>query len=287
MTPPVEGYLRRTVREVWAQAPALVRDPYMGVGVVVWVLCALPSLVPVLPEDLLYSWADQYSDVPSLLLVMGLAVVRARSVAEGRERFFWGVVAATLVCWLSVRLLYLLIPYETWGVGTDLTSDLLYLAGYFLLAVVLEDPPREERVDEAAKGARVESVGTLVFAMGILTYFVLAPSVFTPDLYAAWVSSLLLYSVLDVYLLARCLRIVGQADLQEGWRTTFGWLGATFGLWLAGDLTEGLMYLEWLPFVYAGTPLDLLWHAPSLTLLVALRARSLGAEERGSVLVHG
>lgn len=249
-------------------------------GLAVWVVSILPSLAPVLPPDLEYGYADQYSDVAVLLLAVALAVWTALRTKLPRERRFWLHIAGAVLAWLGVRGLYVLVPYESWGTGADLASDLLYLTGYLLLAMALEDRPDRS----PARGLRTrlrwtERVGTLVFAFGLLAYFVVIPSVFTPDAYASWVPSLLLYAVLDAYLMVRCASILAR-PVGGAWRWPYRWLAVSFGLWLLGDAVEGLMYLEVLPWVDPGTPADLLWHLPALTLLVAIRSVDWPPPER-------
>ena len=257
---------------------SLVKDPMVVAGLAVWVASILPSLAPVLSPDITLTWADQYSDAPMLILVLLTAALQVRRSPRQRERVFWRLVVGGILGWLSVRGLYLLVPFEHWGTGLDLASDLLYLAGYLAMALALERRP-----DQAAprgpdeRMERVESIGTLIFSFGLLAYFILIPSVFNPQVYASWVSSLLLYAVLDLYLLVRVLNIL-RTQPGAGWRRPYRWLSLTFAAWLVGDLTEGLMYLETIPFVFPGTPLDILWHLPGLFLLLAIRQRSADTE---------
>jgi len=254
------------------------------VGIVVWLLALVPSLADVLPEDLELTWADEYSDVPTLALVLATASLLASRARERRERGFWRLLAGCTVTWLAVRALYLFVPWTERGIAFDLATDVLYLAGYFLVALALETPPDQPpEVGSRGRERRIESLGTLVFGFGLLTYFVLVPAVFNPEIYASWVPSMLLYAVLDSYLLARTVTLL-RGGLAQGWTAPVGWLGATFGLWLVGDLTEGFMYLETIPFIEPGTPWDLLWALPPLTLLVAARSRTWsGGPAQGDV----
>lgn len=247
-----------------------LRDPFLGLGLLVWFLSALPSLLPGTPGDLAYVWADQFSDVPTLVLVMTAALLRAARAPLRRERLFWRLLAVGLAGWMTVRGLYLMIPYEGRGMGFDLATDAFYLAGYLFIALALElglAPGGEDRV------RRVESVGTLVFGFALLSYFTFAPSVFHPDAYADWVSSLFLYALFDLYLVVR-LVVVYRSLPDPGWRLALPWVGITFFLWLVGDVTEGLMYRGAIGFWEPALPTDLLWLAPPLTLLVAVRVRS-------------
>lgn len=255
-----------------------LKDPLLGIGVLAWFLSALPSLLPGDPSDLAFVWADQYSDVPTVTLVIAAALMRAARTPLRSERLFWRLLAVGLGGWMIVRGLYLLIPYENRGIGFNLASDACYLAGYLFIALALElglAPGAEVRV------RRVEAVGTLVFGFTMLSYFTFAPSVFNPAAYTEWVSSLFLYALFDLYLVVRFVTI--QRSMSDpSWRQAMPWLGVTFLLWLAGDVTEGLMYRGTLPMSEPALPSDLLWLAPSLTLLVAVRVRSRCGPEGAS-----
>lgn len=249
------------------------RDPFLWVGFVVWGLSIFPSLIPVLSPEQTFTWADQYSDAPPLALVLLAAALQVGRAHRQRERIFWRLVVGCLLGWLAVRGLYLVVPYDYWGTGLDLASDVLYLGGYLCLALALERrPDRSPATGAQAKVKRVESLGTLIFAFGLLTYFVLIPSIFNPEIYASWVSSLLLYAVLDAYLLVRALTLLG-GGLEPGWTPAMRWIAVTFAFWFLGDFLEGLMYLEAIPWVDPGSPLDIIWHVPALTLLLAVRSR--------------
>ena len=250
-------------------------------GVVVWLLSLLPSLVHVLPPNLTLTWADEFSDVPVLFIALVALAVCSHRAEEGGERAFWGLLAGCPAAWLLVRLLYSVIPYGDTGVLLDQVTDLSYLVGYLCVVLALEFRPRPTGRRTAPR-PRVEWLATLLYAFFLLSYFTLAPSIFRPELYATWVPSMLLYSVIDAYLLARTWSLL-RVGVDTAWTAPFRWLWAIFWLWLAGDLIEGLMYMEVIPFVDPGTPADTLWMAPSILFLVVARSCSWepGRRERG------
>lgn len=250
-------------------------------GAAVWLLSLLPSVVPVLPPDASFYWAGQFNDVPILLFALVALAVARHGAEERRERTFWGLLMGSPATSLAARVLYVVIPYRGRGVLSDQAIDLSYLLGYLCVVLALELGPR--RPDGGgATPHRVERLGMLLYAFFLLSYFTLAPSIFRPELYATWVPSMLLFAVMDLYLLVRTWLLL-RNGLARCWATPFRWLRAVFLLWLVGDLAEGLMYMDAIPYIDAGTPADVLWIAPGLLLLVAARSRSwaMGAEQNG------
>lgn len=250
----------------------LARDPVVLAALCVWGLAILPSILPILSPDATYTWADQFSDVPNLVFLvatLGWAIVRSQ--ARG-ERLFWWLLQASTLSWLGVRGLFLIVPFEYWGIGMDLASDVLYLQGYLLLALGIEDRIRETVTHSDSRAEYFEAVGTLVFGFGLLAYFILAPSIFNPEIYETWVTSLLLYAVIDLYLVMRTLKWMrATASTSRRHRLAF-WLLVTSLFWLISDLVEGMMYLGVFPWIDPGTPWDLLWHVPAFTILLAVRS---------------
>jgi len=247
-------------------------DPLLWLGIVVWTLSILPSLVPIFSADFTYTYADQYSDAIPLLVVF-LAMALASRTPLSRERTFWFLLMGTITAWLGTRAVYTFVSLDQWSAGWDLTTDLLYLAGYLLVAIAFERrPDRSPAPGHTSRLHQVEMLGTLVFAFGLLGYFIVIPKVFNPEVYASWVPSLLLYAVLDGYLLIRVFTVL-KADPRGGWRWPYRWLVVTFALWITGDVIEGLLYLEAIPWIDPATPWDLIWHLPSLTFLLAVLSR--------------
>ena len=248
-----------------------LRDPILWAGGAVWLLSLLPSLADVLPSDLAFSWADQYSDVPMLGFVVVAAAMRARAALDRKERTFWRLFIAGNMSWIAVRGLYVGVPYAQRGMKSDLFTDVSYLLGYLCLIAALELRP--DRVPPGrTRAGKVESLGVQTFAFLMLSYFTLAPSVFNPEAYASWVTSMALYAVLDAWLLAHAVRLL-RAGLAPGWVVPVRWLAGAFAVWLVGDVMEGLMYMKAIPYIDAGSPVDVVWAAPQLLLLLAVRSR--------------
>jgi signal transduction histidine kinase len=115
----------------------------------------------------------------------------------------------------------------------------------------------------------LERVGALLFASGLITYFVFIPGVFHPEYYRSWGPSLLLFSVLDAYIVLRVVSIL-RGRVRPEWVRPYRWLGATYFIWFVADLAEVGIKMGWVPGFDSGSPLDTLWHLPLLLLLVVL-----------------
>ena len=116
--------------------------------------------------------------------------------------------------------------------------------------------------------------GFVVFAFGLLIYFAIIPGAMNPEVYDTWIPSLLLYVVLDVYVVMR-LVYLRRASSGSHWETVYTWLLATAVLWMVTDSYEALSYIGVVPFVWSGTVLDLVWFSPFFTVVVAARSRDL------------
>lgn len=255
------------------------RDPILWIGFGIWFLSLLPSLVPILSPGATLTWADEFDDTPILLFIL-IAMAICWYLAEARrERVFWGLLMGCPAAWLTARVLYMFVPYDGNGMLSDQVTDLSYLVGYLCVVLAVEFRPRPSG-EQAGRARHVEWLAMLLYGFFLLSYFTLAPSIFRPELYATWVPSMLLFSVIDLYLVIRTWRLL-QEGVAPPWAAPFRWLWWVFLVWLAGDLTEGFMYMQILPNVDPGTPLDLLWMAPDLLLLVAARSCSWEAQHDG------
>ena len=112
-----------------------------------------------------------------------------------------------------------------------------------------------------------------MFVFGLLGYFIVLPSIFVPESYGSWVPSLAMYVVLDAYIALRLIAVL-RSRIGPDWRWTYRAIAAAYGLWFFADIAEGLLLLDAVPQIDAGTPLDLLWHLPILCILIAIQCRT-------------
>ncbi|MFQ5742694.1 MAG: ATP-binding protein [Acidobacteriota bacterium] len=251
----------------------LGRDPIVRIGLIVLLLLVIPYLAPVLSAEHTFVYADLYADLPLLLVAILAFEYRLSCLDRVSERRFWHLMSAGFTSWVAVRLLYALVPVDSWYDWIDFSSDLLYLFFYLSIVLAIEARPHAPKRYDASRALRgLESAGTIFFIFGLLVYFVIIPSTVNIETYQTFVPSLLLYVVLDAYLAIRFAH-ARRLSACRRWRSTYGWLALTAVLWTATDLVEALQYAEIVPWAWPGSLPDLFWYPPFLTVIVAARLR--------------
>ncbi len=255
-------------------ARRLGQDPVVRAAAAVFAAAFLPYVLPILPPNQRQWYADHLAEIPMLVTVL-VALQYGIGRRPAPERTFWQLVSLAIACWLAVLVVDLAAPAAWRGNRLSLAEDLLYLLFYLMLVLALElEPARQER----GRTLRwVRTAGAIVFAFGLLTYFVLIPSRLTPRQYATWVPSMLLYLSLDTYLVVR-LASLWHARPAGPWRRVHGLLLASATLWWVTDGIETLEYLGVLPRIRGGGPLDLFWYAPLASLIAAARVGAVGGQ---------
>ncbi|HVQ29423.1 MAG TPA: diguanylate cyclase, partial [Vicinamibacteria bacterium] len=252
-------------RTLWQDR--IVRLALLGVP-----LLALPYFLPLVAAER----TELYSNfvAPGALLALALAAWHyRRGAAETRaERRFFDLGGGALSLWLLQRLLRIL-TWRTASPASLLAQDALLVAFYACLVIAVHLRP--DRGDgPLALGPRrfLGITGTLIFVLGLLAYFSLIPFVFNPPLLLTAVPSMVLVVVLDILLVFRFAR-ARQSTSRPRWRAIYGWLLVTTALWLLTDLAEALISGRVLQRIPPGTPAELLWWLPFLSLVVAARVR--------------
>lgn len=215
---------------------------------IVWIVTLLPSFIPIFSPETTSLLVDGYLDIPSMF-VLAWALVRAHSSSSsGRERTFWLLLAFSATDYLGVRALKMFGTLEFLeSAAAVFTEDLLYVAATMAVVLALERRPDRAAVTGHRGQLRLlELVGALLFASGLITYFVFIPGVFHPEYYRSWGPSLLLFSVLDAYIVLRVVSILRDRVAPE-WVRSYRWLGATYFTWFVADLFEGGITMGWVP----------------------------------------
>ena len=98
----------------------------------------------------------------------------------------------------------------------------------------------------------------------------LIPAVLGADWTESYTPSLFVYVLLHASVVASFLYLRTVSGGSR-WRTTYGLLACTYGMWMTVDLTEALMYAEMIPYLEPGL-FDLCWYLPHLTTVLAASA---------------
>jgi signal transduction histidine kinase/CheY-like chemotaxis protein len=261
----------------WARQ-ALIADPVIRVGAVVFLLLAIPYLVPLFSADQMLLYAEDVTDLPLLALVLVAFQAGLRSVDHPEHRRFWTWLTVAYAFWIGVRLFYVLFPYLPGTPVGDITGDGFYL-GFYLFVVLASllrphAPPGWTRLN---RSYQVELASSVAFLLAVFAYFVAVPSAVNYAAYDTWLPSLYMYLVLDGFLIWRFLRL--RSTCQDArFRTVYGLLALTATCWFVTDLVECLSYAGVLDLA-PGSPADLLWWPSFMTVIAAARLRGADAVE--------
>jgi diguanylate cyclase (GGDEF)-like protein len=241
-------------------------DPFVRVTAIVFLTIATTYVFPILSPEI-QAHLGYNSELPLLLIAIAAFVLRWRSVDSPEERRFFGLWALALCCWLAVRIWNFFQPEST-SIGEELGTNTFYVGFYLAIALAL-DGRAHLRISGFGRRLRaLEAAGAIVFVSGLMLYFGIVPALLNPQAYRA--TSLLLYVTLDLYIASRLLFLWKRCG-SPAWRVIYGWLAAGTSLWLIVDCYEMLMWAELLPYITDGTPVDLLWLAPLIAVIIAVR----------------
>lgn len=205
------------------------------------------------------------------LLFLGLtlcALLKSLAKIESpEERRFWVDLAMAYGCWLTSRLIHLLVPEST---GRAVVEDLLY--GLFYLGMVMALERRVHRRGEW-RPTRLERAlswpGVAVFVLGILLYFVFIPLKQDLNAYLGGLPSLHYYVSLDIYLTLTAIYLA-RTSYSRRWKTLYSMLTLTVGSTLLSDLSEVFgLFQGWV----LGGPYDGLWNVPLVAMILTARMR--------------
>ncbi len=257
----------------------LHRDPMARLFFALLACLVLLYLLPVLSSQQLWFFAEYIVGI--FLSVFLLVAIRYRlaEIRSARERRFWNLIAAGVLVWLVVDLVYLATPDGRWMSWMDLMIDVLYLLLYLLFLLAIITRPHVKKASEAAPSLwNLEVTATFILIYGLLTYFVIIPQGLSPGAYDTWVPSYLLYFTLDCLLFARFTYLYWECGSLH-WRKIYGLFAAAAALWMLVDLAEILMFHGVTPYLESGSLLDLVWDLPHILLVVAALAKNHPQED--------
>lgn len=236
----------------------LVHDPFVVVGTGVLGLSLAVYFLPGIDAAAREAFALDIVDLLFLVPLTAALLGTARSTPHPEERWFWRILGAGFACWTAVKILEITVPYAEWDLTHALVDDIGYQAFYGLvLMAMFTYPHRPAGWSRGDIRYWMEAIGTVLFAGGLLTYFVLVPAALDRTVYDSLAPSMMLYVTIDVALVLVVARHLRRApDLR--WRVIYGLLAVGLTTMLVGDVVETLMLMDMLPWIEAGHPIDIL-----------------------------
>ncbi|MFQ5983312.1 MAG: PAS domain-containing protein, partial [Woeseiaceae bacterium] len=246
-------------------------DPVIWAGAAALIVLVLLYSLPVFP-GLRATVAESYGEALMAAMAILAAQYGLQQVRHREERRFWHLVTAAFVAMLAVKIAYA-VSTQADTINFSLATDVLYLLFYAFIILAANSAPHLQRGwSHQNIPYWVESLGGIVFVIGLLIYFVLIPSSYNEPSYQTNVPSLFLFLTLDVFLIAGFLYLRWDSGSAR-WRSIYGAFALAAVLWTSLDFIECLMYMEVIPYAPLGTPLDAPWLLPFATVIVAARMR--------------
>jgi len=258
---------------------SLNRDPLLLMAIALFGLMSLPYLIPVMNEDQMWSYGF-FIDLPFVTLMIVAIRYHLPNITDPAERRFWRALSIAPTAWLGMGLINVFVTLPSWKGVDYVISDLTYIFFYATLAIALENPPHLPTVAKNRRLRALNRIGAFVFLFGALLYITVLPGLFNANVY--WNSSLLLFVVLDAYIVVRLAGHLLSAK-HSAWRATYSWMLLASSMWLASDICMALMWHKILPFVDFGTVWDLLW---PLSIIVIVAAARTSVHQRGTGPSH-
>ena len=119
-----------------------------------------------------------------------------------------------------------------------------------------------------------------ILLSGLFLYFVILPSTLGIDEFLTWIPSFSLYVALDLYLVSRAVQEMRHATTPQS-RLIYGLLLAALTFALVTDSLDLAWIASHLPDAFPQAT-DLLWYAPMVLIVAAVRSGSFAADE-GSI----
>lgn len=248
------------------------KDPVLRIFPIVFAVIHIPYFLPGIDFDRFQTYVWLVSTV-FLLPFASLVLWPVRKYPfEDNERNFWKILSFSFVLWWIVSLLNLLWVTNVWPVSFDVTTDSLFLLYYIFWFLALSLMPHDRQQKRVSHSDRwLTTAGIIVLSLYLFFYFILVPSRYTPEDYATWIPSLVLFCFLDFVLAILLTRCSLKARTQR-WKTLYGALAVTAIVFALLDLLEALHLLA--PLKWNNTnAVDVIWSIPYLLIAIVGRAR--------------
>ena len=248
------------------------KDPVLRILPIVFTIIHIPYFLPGIDFDRFqaYVWL-----VSTLFLLPFASLVLwpvRRHPFEDNERNFWKILSVSFVLWWIVSLLNLLWFTNVWPESFDVTTDSLFLVYYIFWFLALSLMPHNRQQERLSRSDRwLTTAGIIVLSLYLFFYFILVPSRYTPEDYATWVPSLVLFCFLDSVLAILLTRRSLKAQTQR-WKVLYGGLAVTAVVFALLDWVEAMHLLnprDWI----APNAVEIIWSIPYLIIAIVGRAR--------------
>jgi hypothetical protein len=248
------------------------KDPQYRIFPILFAIVHIPYFLPGIDFDRFQTYVWLVSTV-FLLPFASLVLWPVRKHPfEDNERNFWKLLSLSFVLWWIVSLLNLLWITDVWPVSFDVTTDSLFLLYYIFWFLALSLMPHDLQQKRVSRSDRwLTTAGIIVLSLYMFFYFILVPSRYTPEDYATWVPSLVLFCFLDFILAILLTRRSLKARAQR-WKALYGALAVTVIAFALLDLIEALQYLDTSKWTESNAA-DIIWSIPYLIIVIIGRAR--------------
>ncbi len=259
---------------------ALSRDTQVRVAAVFSAVILFLYFVPILSPRQMVEFSSSYADIALIAVCIWSTYAGTSKITRTEERQFWTLIAASNALTFLGEILYLTLSSPSQINGRFVATDCLYLGAYMsLVMAAVMQPHRATGWSHRTPSQRFGNYCAILFGFGLLAYFVLIPSRLNPGFYITGLPSMVLFVALDVYLILQFGYLFTRTSSTQ-WRLTYGGICLTYAVWTVCD-TLGWMDYAGLYHLDLGTPEDLIWYVPLLTMILVGRARTVALTETG------
>jgi hypothetical protein len=139
-------------------------------------------------------------------VLLGVGISR---IKHPEERRFWGLMALSFGVWFAARSLWLSVGGYGWSSNLDFATDVMYLLSFLGMFMALGAMPHlAPGWSKANRLYYLGSLGRVIFAIGLVAYFVALPHLKEGGSAQTRHLSFVLYSALDLLLLTAVIHNV-------------------------------------------------------------------------------
>lgn len=233
--------------------PRLLKDPIVRVATLLWLATAALYFLPGVPADFLERMGDRYSTLSLWPWAAAACVYGQRRVANGNERRFWILQAASFASLLAIE-----VPWALARAGDTAAWNIAAEWFYFVYYGCQLMSAARTRAGVVRAGLIAAAAAASLSAMAIKYNAIYDPG------WPSYITYLAFDASMAVVFWRRC------RDAAPGWKDIFTGLALTSLLILATDALDMLSY-EQILNMPAGMRTDILWTLPPLCYALVAR----------------